>query len=80
MYGSSGEWVQLFDSDSEYSRTILLQESLGKGTYQTLDFWKSQDGYDRFYARNKSEISRLDQIGDEFTTSEMQIGRFEIVE
>jgi len=76
MYGPNGDWVQLFQPSPEYSQTILLKESPGKRFYQTLDFWNSHDAYEHFYTKYESEISRLDQIGDELTVSEMLIGRF----
>lgn len=80
MYGPQGDWVRLFQAHSGYSQTILLKESPEKPIYQTLDFWNSQEVYEEFYYDNEPEISRLDQNGDEFTLSEMLIGRFHTVE
>ncbi len=80
MYGPSGDWAQLFNSDTEYSKTILLKDSPEKQIYLTLDFWNSELDYEDFYAKNESEISRLDGIGDQLTLSERLIGRFEMID
>ena len=80
-YGPEGGWVRLFDKDQAYIRTELIHhfraENLkDKRTYLTLDFWASQQAYDKFRKEHIAEYKALDLICEKMAESEREIGRF----
>jgi heme-degrading monooxygenase HmoA len=76
IYGSGGDWARLFIHDESYFGTDLVHSSDGERTYVTLDFWKSQQAYDKFRKRHLAKYRALDQQCEDLTESEREIGRF----
>jgi heme-degrading monooxygenase HmoA len=76
VYGSNGEWAQLFVQDESYFGTDLIHSLNGERTYVTLDFWKSQQAYDEFRKRQLAKYEALDQQCAELTDAEREIGKF----
>ena len=79
-YGSSGDWVRLFRSDSHYHETRLVRDAFRPAIYITLDFWSSREAYELFMEAHKDEYKGLDAMGEELTSKERRIGWFELVE
>lgn len=73
MYGSSGNWVELFKKSPHYIKTELFKAAEGQHTYVTIDFWQSKNAYQEFYEDHHSEIDQLDVLGDGFTIEEAKI-------
>jgi heme-degrading monooxygenase HmoA len=76
IYGSDGDWAQLFIQDESYVGTDLVHSLNGERTYITLDFWKSRQAYDKFRKRHLANYKTLDQQCEDLTESEREIGRF----
>ena len=76
IYGSDGDWAQLFIQDESYVGTDLVHSLNGERTYITLDFWKSRQAYDKFRKRHLANYKTLDQRCEDLTESESEIGRF----
>jgi heme-degrading monooxygenase HmoA len=76
VYGSDGDWAQLFSPDESYFGTHLVRSRNGERTYVTLDFWRSQQDYDRFRKRHFVKYTALDQQCEGLTESEREIGEF----
>jgi heme-degrading monooxygenase HmoA len=76
VYGSDGDWAQLFSPDESYFGTHLVRSRNGERTYVTLDFWRSQQDYDRFRKRHFVKYTALDQQCEDLTESEREIGEF----
>ncbi len=75
-YGSDGAWARLFEQDGSYIGTELILDLKASGTYLTLDFWTSQEAYDAFRKKHLAKYKALDQMCQEMTESEREIGRF----
>jgi hypothetical protein len=75
IYGSHGDWVQLFAQDNAYVKTELVRES-NSASYLTLDFWTSETAYDAFRKQHRAEYRALDLKCEGMTESECEIGRF----
>ena len=76
VYGSDGEWAQLFVQDESYFGTDLIHSLNGERTYVTLDFWRSQQAYDKFRKRHFAKYTALDQQCEDLTENEREIGEF----
>jgi hypothetical protein len=77
VYGPSGKWAQLFQSDPAYQRTLLLPDSTRELTYLTCDFWDSGAAYENFRRRNRDAYLAIDRECAELTLTESKIGAFE---
>jgi|SRR3954468_595249 quinol monooxygenase YgiN len=79
VYGSEGDWVQLFRKSPGHVRTQLLRDSQREGWYTVIDVWRGRDEFDRFRADFGKEYSALDEKSESLTTTEEPIGEFEEV-
>jgi len=77
VYGPSGEWAKLFQSDPAYRRTLLLQDPFRPGTYVTCDFWANKTAYEAFRQKRSDAYLALDKACEELTVAERKIGAFE---
>jgi heme-degrading monooxygenase HmoA len=76
VYGSDGHWARLFTQDESYFGTHLVRSLNGERTYVTLDFWRSQQAYDKFRKRHFAKYTALNQQCEDLTESEREIGKF----
>jgi quinol monooxygenase YgiN len=76
-YGASGEWVQLFRRGSGYLRSELYRDRSQSNRFITIDYWDSKEAWDSFRTRFHEEFEALDASCAAWTTSEVEIGRFE---
>jgi len=79
VYGPSGAWAALFQSDSAYRRTLLLRDPFRQGTYVTCDFWANKTAYEAFRQGHAEAYLALDRACEELTTAERKMGAFEQV-
>ena len=73
-YGRDGEWAALFRKYSGYQGTSLLQDTVIKGRFLTVDRWESEALYDQMLQSSRWEYSRLDQKFEALTISERKLG------
>jgi heme-degrading monooxygenase HmoA len=80
FYGPAGDWVQLFRRAPGYIRTELHRDRSNPQRFLTIDYWESYDAWQAFRRQFAKEFEALDVKGEELTSREIQIGRFEPVE
>jgi heme-degrading monooxygenase HmoA len=78
-YGPEGEWVQLFQRDPGYVRTILLRGRESRARFVTVDFWTSREAFQAFRERFRTEFEALDERFEALTRRETYLGDFDIV-
>jgi hypothetical protein len=76
VYGSEGSWALLFAQDESYIGTELIHHFSSARSYATLDFWTSQEAYDKFRKRRLADYKALDEKCEDLTDGEREIGRF----
>jgi hypothetical protein len=76
VYGPSGDWVRLFQQDSNHLRTELIRVQGASPRYLTLDFWKSEAAYDRFRQKHLGEYEAIDQNCELMTEGERKLATF----
>ncbi|HYL11877.1 MAG TPA: antibiotic biosynthesis monooxygenase [Terriglobales bacterium] len=80
VYGPKGTWAEFFKQAEGYLGTELNRDWKKPGRYLTLDFWQSQDMYERFRDQHRSEYKALDTRCQQMTESEVEIGGFARIE
>jgi heme-degrading monooxygenase HmoA len=76
VYGPRGAWSEFFKQAEGYLGTELNRDLQKPGRYLTLDFWHSQEMYERFREQHKSEYKVLDVRCEQMTEGEREIGSF----
>ncbi len=76
IYGAYGDWVELFQKQSGYTGTELLQDEQDPQHYLTIDRWVSQEAYERFHVQRQDEYETLDARCRELTESESLLGNW----
>jgi heme-degrading monooxygenase HmoA len=76
VYGVSGDWECLFGQDENYLGTELKCEQESPPRYLTLDFWTSEEAYERFREKHLIEYEAIDQQCESLTESERKLGTF----
>ena len=76
VYGTQGDWLQLFRSDPHYRKTRLLQDTSCPGIYCTMDFWDSELAYENFKNIHREAYHALDQATEGLTLRERHLGSF----
>ena len=79
VYGPEGDWAKLFRRDGNYQGTRLLRDLARPAIYLTLDFWNSQQAYERFLEAHAAEYKALDAEAEKLTRGERRIGWYEEV-
>jgi len=77
VYGSNGDWAQLFRRDAHYQQTRLLRDLSRPQTYLALDTWESQESYALFKSQNREAYEALDKTCEALTDAERFLGSFE---
>lgn len=77
VYGSGGDWAQLFGKDAVYRGTRLAKDLYREGWYFTIDTWESRAAYEAFRSANEAAYRKLDERCGELTSEENKIGAFE---
>ena len=76
IYGSQGEWAQLFARAEGYRNTLLLRDTSDPVRYVTLDFWASRKAHDQFRQTHEQEYRTLDERCERLTVKETNLGEF----
>lgn len=76
MYSSSGSWALLFRKYEGFLSTELLRSDDEYHFYLTIDRWSSEDHYEAFLQKSRTEYEFLDKQGEKYTEEEELIGRF----
>jgi uncharacterized membrane-anchored protein YitT (DUF2179 family)/heme-degrading monooxygenase HmoA len=74
-YGPDGAWAKLFQRGDGFVKTDLIPNQADPAEFTTIDYWNSQDDYDRFLAENQDEYDRLDRQLEPLTTHQERIRR-----
>lgn len=78
-YRADGEWARLFQRDSTYLGTALIQDSQDADRYATIDYWTSRADRDAFRRRHRAAFEALDRRCERYTREETFIGDFDEV-
>jgi len=76
VYGPRGRWVQFFERGEGHIRTELNRDLKEGSRYLTLDFWVSEEHYERFREVYAAEYEAIDRECEGLTEMEREIGRF----
>ena len=76
VYGSGGDWAQLFRKDATYRGTRLAKDVDCAGWYFTIDTWDSCAAYESFRRANEAAYAALDARCENLTSEENEIGSF----
>jgi len=76
VYGAGGEWAALFRRYPGYEGTTLLQDSMMRTRFLTIDHWKDLALFNQMRQDSQQEYSRLDGKFSELTVSERELGVF----
>jgi heme-degrading monooxygenase HmoA len=75
-YGPEGSWVRFFRKGEGYIRTDLVRDVVDRLRFLTLDYWRSEEEFDRFREQNLAEYERLDKEFAGLTEQETRLGAF----
>ena len=75
IYGPDGDWVQLFKQGRGYCGTSLTRDCDQPGRYLTLDFWESQEDYEKFKSQHTEEYKMIDMKCEALTETERELGK-----
>ena len=75
-YGPEGAWARFFRGGRGYIRTELVRDATDHLRYLTLDYWQTEEEFNRFREQNLAEYERLDKEFEGLTESETRLGAF----
>ena len=75
-YGPEGAWARFFRSSDGYIRTELVRDVTEAGRFLTLDYWKSEEEFNKFRKEHSAEYERLDKELESLTEEERRLGVF----
>jgi heme-degrading monooxygenase HmoA len=79
LYGSEGDWAQLFKSGSGYLGTDLLRDLEDPTHYITIDRWISSSAFDSFHEQFRLDYEAIDARCEHLTERETQLGRYNLI-
>jgi heme-degrading monooxygenase HmoA len=75
-YGPHGSWARFFSGSSGYIRTELVRDVADRLRFITLDYWQTEEEFNRFRQQNLAEYERLDKGFEGLAEQEMRLGAF----
>ncbi len=75
-YGPDGTWARFFRKGQGYIRTELVRDVNDPRRFLTLDYWRSEEEFNRFRQQNLAEYERLDKEFAGLTGQETRLGAF----
>ena len=75
-YGPRGAWARFFRSSMGYIRTELVKDVAADHRFLTLDYWQTEEEFNRFRQQNLAEYERLDKEFRGLTEKEVRLGAF----
>ena len=76
QYGPEGSWARFFKGSSGYIRTELVRDVADDLRFLTLDYWQTEEEFNRFHTQNMAEYERLDREFEGLTERETRLGAF----
>ncbi|HEY6968498.1 MAG TPA: antibiotic biosynthesis monooxygenase family protein [Candidatus Angelobacter sp.] len=76
QYGPEGAWAKLFRRSEGYLRTELLRDVTDERRFLTLDYWTSEEDFNKFRKQHLAEYERLDKEFEGLTEQETPLGAF----
>ena len=73
-YGSQGIWARFFRNGQGYIKTELVRDVADQRRFLTLDYWRSEQEFNRFREQNQLEYERLDRECERLTEIETCLG------
>ena len=77
-YGPEGSWARFFKGSSGYIRTELVHDVADRLRFLTLDYWQTEEEFNKFRAQNLAEYERLDREFEGLTEQETRLGAFQV--
>jgi heme-degrading monooxygenase HmoA len=77
VYGPAGDWAQLFQRETGFLGTELLQSATHPNILLTVDRWDSAEAWAAFLRAWGEEYTALDHRCEKLTVAEWEIGTFE---
>jgi heme-degrading monooxygenase HmoA len=75
-YGPEGAWARFFRGSAGYIRTELVKDVDSDSRFLTLDYWQTEEEFNRYRQLNVAEYERLDKEFRGLTESETRMGAF----
>jgi heme-degrading monooxygenase HmoA len=75
-YGPEGAWARFFRGSAGYHRTELVKDVADTLRYLTLDYWQTEEEFERFRGEHLAEYERLDKEFEGLTEKETRLGAF----
>ena len=75
-YGPEGAWARFFRGSAGYIRTELVRDVDSDFRFLTLDYWQTEEEFNRYRQLNLAEYERLDKEFAGLTESETRLGAF----
>ena len=75
-YGPEGAWARFFRGSREYLRTELVKDVTADHRFLTLDYWQTEEEFNRYRQLNLAEYERLDKEFAGLTEREVRLGAF----
>ena len=79
IYGSDGDWRQLFRRSKGYLGTELLRDSSNPRRYITIDRWESAAAFETFLEEYRAEYEAMDARCERLTEHEQQIAEGDLI-
>jgi heme-degrading monooxygenase HmoA len=79
IYGSSGDWAQLFRQADGYLGTDLIRDIETHRRYITIDRWISSAAFNSFQKNYHAEYKAIDARCEDLTEHEAQLGAWSLV-
>jgi heme-degrading monooxygenase HmoA len=75
-YGPEGVWARFFRDSAGYIRTELVRDVASDFRFLTLDYWKTEEEFNRFKQQRLAGYEQLDKELEGLTETETRLGAF----
>ena len=75
-YGPEGAWARFFRGSRGYIKTELVRDVTSDFRFLTLDYWQTEEEFNRYRQLNLAEYERLDKEFACLTEQENRLGAF----
>ena len=75
-YGPEGAWARFFRGSAGYIKTELVRDVTSDFRFLTLDYWQTEEEFNRYRQLNLAEYERLDKEFAGLTEQENRLGAF----
>jgi len=75
-YGPEGAWARFFRGSAGYIKTELVRDVTSDFRFLTLDYWQTEEEFNRYRQLNLAEYERLDKEFRGLTEQENRLGGF----